>query len=144
MVIKLLYKFLCVFVLFDLETNSKSGKIYLLATMKYTWCLLVATVHLHKSLQFVKKSYITLLPCLFMILLTVSKTTLCSTTFQPDLSSSFYIFSIFFYQLRDKRDTHKYKDVSISEIPRDEFFSSLHDTQKNLLTTAFRKLKIHQ
>ena len=24
--------------LFHLETNSKSGKIYLLATMKYTWC----------------------------------------------------------------------------------------------------------
>ena len=30
--------FTCVFVLFHLETNSKSGKIYLLATMKYTWC----------------------------------------------------------------------------------------------------------
>ena len=26
----------CVFVLFYLETNSKSGKIYFLATMKYT------------------------------------------------------------------------------------------------------------
>ena len=38
MVIKLLYKFPCVFVLFYLETNSKSGKIYLIATMKYTWC----------------------------------------------------------------------------------------------------------
>ena len=24
--------------LFYLETNSKSGKIYLLATMKYAWC----------------------------------------------------------------------------------------------------------
>ena len=24
--------------MFHLETNSKSGKIYLLATMKYTWC----------------------------------------------------------------------------------------------------------
>ena len=38
MVIKLLYKFPCVFVLFYLETNSKSGKIYLIATMKCTWC----------------------------------------------------------------------------------------------------------
>ena len=28
----------CVFVLFYLETNSKSGKIYFLTTMKYTWC----------------------------------------------------------------------------------------------------------
>ena len=27
-----------VFVLFYLETNSKSGKIYLIATMKYRWC----------------------------------------------------------------------------------------------------------
>ena len=34
--------------------------------------LLVATVTWHKSLQFVEKSNITLLPCLFMILLTVS------------------------------------------------------------------------
>ena len=31
-------KDLCVFVLFYHETNSKSSKIYLLATMKYTWC----------------------------------------------------------------------------------------------------------
>ena len=37
MVKKLLQKFPCVIVLFYLETNSKSGKIYLLATMKYTW-----------------------------------------------------------------------------------------------------------
>ena len=35
--------------------------------------LLVATVNLHKSLQFEKKKYnITLLPCLFMILLAAS------------------------------------------------------------------------
>ena len=29
---------LCIFVWFYHETNSKFGKIYLLATMKYTWC----------------------------------------------------------------------------------------------------------
>ena len=34
--------------------------------------LLVATVNWHKSLKFVKKSKVTLLPCLFMILLAVS------------------------------------------------------------------------
>ena len=34
--------------------------------------LLVATINWHKSLQFAKKSNITLLPCLFMILLAVS------------------------------------------------------------------------
>ena len=38
--------------------------------------LLVATVNWHKSLQFAKKSNITLLPCLFMILLAVSIVTL--------------------------------------------------------------------
>ena len=39
---------------FYLETKSKSGKIYLQATMKYTWsCPLVATVYWHKSLQLV-------------------------------------------------------------------------------------------
>ena len=47
----------------------------------YMVCLLVATVYWHKSLQFVKKSNITLLPCLFMILLAVSMIKLCSTTF---------------------------------------------------------------
>ena len=34
----------------------------------YMVCLLAATVYWHKSLQFVKKSNMTLLPCLFMIL----------------------------------------------------------------------------
>ena len=29
---------ICLFVLFYRETNSKFGKIYFLATMKYTWC----------------------------------------------------------------------------------------------------------
>ena len=60
------------FVLFYLETNSKSGKIDLIATVKYTWCAYVATVNWHKSLQFVKKSNTALLPCLSMILLAVS------------------------------------------------------------------------
>ena len=40
----------------------------------YMVCLLVATVYRHKSLQFVKKSYLTLLPCLSMILWAVSIT----------------------------------------------------------------------
>ena len=35
-------------------------------------CLFVATVYWHKLQQFVKKSGITLLPCLFMVLLAVS------------------------------------------------------------------------
>ena len=65
-------KFSCVIVLFYRETNSKSGKIYLLATMKYTWCAYLSPpfigISRHKSLQFVKKSNITLLPSLFMIL----------------------------------------------------------------------------
>ena len=38
--------------------------------------LLVATVNWHKSLQFAKTSNITLLPCLFMVLLAVSMITL--------------------------------------------------------------------
>ena len=40
---------------------------------------------------------------------------------------------------------HINSEVSISGIPRDEFFSSFHDIEENLSgTTAFRKLKIHQ
>ena len=54
------------------EANSNSGKIYLLATMKCTWCAYLSPpfigISRHKSLQFLKKYSITLLPCLFMIL----------------------------------------------------------------------------
>ena len=72
MVIKLLQKFSCAIVLFYCETNSKSSKIYLLATMKYTWCAYLSPpfigISRHKSLQFVNKSNTTLLSSLFMIL----------------------------------------------------------------------------
>ena len=65
-------KFSCVIVLFYRETNSKSGKIYLLATMKYTWCAYLSPpfigISRHKSLQFVKKSNIILLASIFVIL----------------------------------------------------------------------------
>ena len=82
-------------------------------------CLLVGTVYQHKSLQFVKKSNITLLPWV-------------------PVSLSFYISCM-------TSVTHKFKDVSIFEIPRDGFFSASHDIQKNLSgTTACRKLKIHK
>ena len=47
----------------------------------YMVCLLVATVYWHKSLKFVNKSNMALLPCLLMILLAVSMVKLCSTTF---------------------------------------------------------------
>ena len=48
-------------------------KISLCISVVLSWdelmvCLLVATVYWHNSLQFVKKSNMTLLPCLFMIL----------------------------------------------------------------------------
>ena len=52
-------KFPYVFVLFYREANSKSSKIYLLATMKYTWGAYLSPpfigISRHKSLQFVKK-----------------------------------------------------------------------------------------
>ena len=42
------------------EANSKSGKIYLLATMKYTWCAYLSPpfigISRHESLQFIKKN----------------------------------------------------------------------------------------
>ena len=53
--------------LFYLETNSKSGKTYLIATMKYTWFAYLSpplTGINHYSLQ--KKPNKTLLPCLFI------------------------------------------------------------------------------
>ena len=47
--------------LFYCETNSKSGKIYLLATMKYTWCAYLSPpfidISRHKSLQFVNTQH---------------------------------------------------------------------------------------
>ena len=47
----------------------------------YIWCLFVASVYWHKSLKFVKKSSIILLPYLLTILWAVSMIKLCSTTF---------------------------------------------------------------
>ena len=47
----------------------------------YMVCLLVATVYWHKSLQFVKKSSIILLPHLFTILWACLMIKLCSTIF---------------------------------------------------------------
>ena len=73
MVIKLLQKFRCVFILFYLETKSKYGKINLIATIEYTWCAYLSpplTGVNHYNLF--KKSNITLLPYLFVILLAVS------------------------------------------------------------------------
>ena len=121
--LEFLQKFPCVFVLFYLETNSKSGKIYLLATVKYRWCAYLSppfTGINHYNL--LKKSSLTLLPCFFMILLAVSMITICSTTFWTDLNSILYIFSILLHQLHDKHNTYKLKDESTSEILRDGFF----------------------
>ena len=73
MVKKLLLKVPRVFVLFYLETNSKSGKIYWLTTMKYTWCAYLSPPFIginHYNLQ--KKSNKAILPCLFMISIAVS------------------------------------------------------------------------
>ena len=98
-------------------------------------CLLVATVYWHKSLQFVNKSNMTLLPCLLMILLAVSMVKLCSTTFQPDLICSLQIFSTLLYQLYDKRDTNsKMKERWVSS-------PSFHIYKNLPRITVFRKLK---
>ena len=59
--------------LFYLETKSKSGKINLIATIEYKWCAYLSpplTGLNHYDLF--KKSNITLLPYLFVILLAVS------------------------------------------------------------------------
>ena len=103
-------------------------------------CLLVTTVYWHKSLQFMKKSNMTLLPCLFMILLAVSMIKLCSTTFQPDLICIFKS-SPFFYISCMKSVTHKFKDESTSELPRDGFFFPLCIYKNRPRITVFRKLK---
>ena len=47
----------------------------------YMVCLLVATVYRHKSSHFLKKSNLTLLSSLIMILLAVSMISFCATTF---------------------------------------------------------------
>ena len=61
---------ICVFLSWDELKNRQN----LLANDYeiYMICLLVITVYWRKSLQFVKRSKITLLPCLFMILSAVS------------------------------------------------------------------------
>ena len=61
--------------LFYRGTNSKSGKIYLIATMKYTWCAYLSSL-LTSINHYDFKKNLTLLPCLFMPLLAVSMITL--------------------------------------------------------------------
>ena len=75
--------------------------------------LLVATVNWHKSLQFAKKSNITLLSCLFMILLAVSMITLIMP---------YHILARFEFQLRDKRDTEIQRWVNLRNTKRWVFF----------------------
>ena len=110
--------------MFYLETNSKSDKIYLLATVKYTRRAYLSPFTGMNYYNLSKKSNITLLACSFMISLAVSMISyaLPYSGHRPDLSSSLYIFSILLYQLHDRRDTYKFKDESTSEIPRDGFF----------------------
>ena len=79
------------------------------------------------------------LPYLFMTLLAVSMIKLCPTSFQPDLKSSprYYISCM-------TSVTHKFKDESTSELPRDRFFplfAYLHIYKDLPRITVFRKLK---
>ena len=108
--------------LFYRGTNSKSGKIYLMATMKYTWCAYLSSLLTsinHYNLQ----KNLTLLPCLFMPLLAVSMITLIMLNHilaRFEFQFIYLLYLIFF----------------------GGFFSSLHDISKNLTgVTAFRKLK---
>ena len=88
--------------------------------------LLVATINWHKSLQFAKKSSITLLPYLLMILLAVSMITL--TMLYHILARFEFQFIYLLYLISCVTSVaQKFKDESTSEIPRDGFFSSLHD-----------------
>ena len=93
--------------------------------------LLVATVNWHKSLQFTKKSNITLLPCLFMILLAASILRYAL----PHFSRIWVLVSISspsHYISCMTSMTHKFKDESTSEIPRDGFFPLCMISIKNL------------
>ena len=107
--------------LFYLETNSKSGKIYLIATMKYTWCAYLSSLLTSINHYDLKKN-LTLLPCLFMPLLAVSMITLIMLN---------HILARFEFQF-----------IYLLYLIFLGFFSSLHDISENLTgVTAFRKLK---
>ena len=85
--------------------------------------LLVATVNWHKSLQFAKKSNITLLSCLFMILLAVSMITLIILYHILARFEFQFIYLLYLIISCMTSVTQKFKDKSTSEIPRDGFFS---------------------
>ena len=107
--------------LFYLGTNSKSGKIYLIATMKYTWCAYLSSLLTSINHYDLKKN-LTLLPCLFMPLLAVSMITLIMLN---------HILARFEFQF-----------IYLLYLIFLGFFSSLHDISENLTgVTAFRKLK---
>ena len=107
--------------LFYRGTNSKSGKIYLIATMKYTWCAYLSSLLTSINHYDLKKN-LTLLPCLFMPLLAVSMITLIMLN---------HILARFEFQF-----------IYLLYLIFLGFFSSLHDISENLTgVTAFRKLK---
>ena len=84
-------------------------------------------INWHKSLQFAKKSNITLLPCLFMILLAVSMITIIMLYhILARFKFQFIIFSNLLYQLRDKCDTEVQRWINLRNTKR-WVFSSLHD-----------------
>ena len=94
----------------------------------YMVCLLVATVYWHKSLQFVKKSNITLLPCLFMILLAVSMITLIML--YHILARFEFQFIYLLYLIISVAWQAWHRNSKMSQPPKYQemgFFSSLHD-----------------
>ena len=107
--------------LFYRGTNSKSGKIYLIATMKYTWCAYLSSLLTSINHYDLKKN-LTLLPCLYMPLLAVSMITLIMLNHILARFEFQFIYLLYLFFLG--------------------FFSSLHDISENLTgVTAFRKLK---
>ena len=109
--------------LFYLETNSKSGKFYLIATMKYTWCAYLSpplTGINHYNLQKSLTSTLTLFIYNFISCFDdhVNYTLLHSSQIWVPV----YISSLSYYISCVTSVTQKFKDESTSEVPRDRFF----------------------
>ena len=106
---------------FYLETNSKSGKIYLLATMKYTWCAYLSpplTDINHYNLQknLTEHSYLVYL--WFYQLFHVNY----ALPHSSQIWVPVYISSLSYYISCVTSVTQKFKDESTSEIQRDGYF----------------------
>ena len=112
--------------LFYLETNSKSSKVYLIATMKHTWCAFLSpplTGINHYNFQKKPKKHSTLTLFIYDFISCLDDHVNYALPHSSQIGVPVYIYSLSYYISCMTSVTQKFKDESTSEISRDGFFS---------------------